>query len=151
MNFHRRNNGQIYGPDLVPSDLDQRVDMTAQTGEEIAVVHAVEAFRKAMLASDRSQFEKLCADQLSYGHSAGSLETKAEFIAANTDGKSVWKFITLSDQTVTVAGDTALARHMLTGETERDGKTYPIKIGILLVWQKQDGDWKLLARQAYKF
>ena len=30
-----------------------------------------------------------------------------------------------------------------------EGKTNLIKIGILMVWQKQDGRWKLLARQAY--
>jgi ketosteroid isomerase-like protein len=125
--------------------------MTTQTTEEMAVADAAEAFRKAMIAADRSQFEILCADQLSYGHSGGSLETKAEFIAANTDGISVWKYITLSDQTIRVVGDTALVRHILTGETEREGKTYPIQIGILLVWQKQASNWRLLARQAYKF
>ena len=31
-----------------------------------------------------------------------------------------------------------------------DGKTTNIDIGILEVWQKQGGDWKLLARQGYK-
>jgi ketosteroid isomerase-like protein len=41
-------------------------------------------------------------------------------------------------------------RHILTGETERDGKTNPVKIGVLMVWHKQDGHWKLLARQAYR-
>ena len=42
----------------------------------------------------------------------------------------------------------AIVRHTLTGETERDGKTHPVKIGVLMVWHKQDGCWKLLARQA---
>lgn len=37
-----------------------------------------------------------------------------------------------------------------TGETERDGKTNPVKIGVLMVWHKQNGDWKLLARQAVR-
>jgi hypothetical protein len=38
----------------------------------------------------------------------------------------------------------------VTGETERDGKTNPVKIGVLMVWHKQDGNWKLLARQAVR-
>jgi hypothetical protein len=84
------------------------------------------------------------------GHSAGRIETKAEFIAASTSGKSSWNFITLSEPTVKVVGDNAIARHVLTGETLSEGKTTPIKIGILMVWQKQGGDWKLLARQAYR-
>jgi len=38
----------------------------------------------------------------------------------------------------------------LTGETESEGKTNAIKFGVLMVWQRQDGRWKLLARQAYR-
>jgi hypothetical protein len=122
----------------------------AQTGDEAAVATAVENFRMAMLKADKAKFDALCAEQMSYGHSAGRLETKAEFIAASTSGKSTWNFITLSEPTVKVVGDNAIARHVLTGETLSEGKTTPIKIGILMVWQKQGGDWKLLARQAYR-
>jgi ketosteroid isomerase-like protein len=122
----------------------------APSGDEAAVAQAVEAFRNAMLKADRSQFEALCADQLSYGHSAGRVETKAQFIDAATSGRSTWKFITLTDQTTQIVGNTAIVRHTLTGETERDGKTNPVKIGVLMVWHKQDGNWKLLARQAVR-
>ena len=65
-------------------------------------------------------------------------------------GPSVWKFITLSDQTTQIVGNSAIARHILTGENESEGKTNAIKIGVLMVWQKQDGRWKLLARQAFR-
>ena len=41
-------------------------------------------------------------------------------------------------------------RHTVTGETERDGKTKPVTIGVLMVWHQQNGDWKLLARQAVR-
>lgn len=122
----------------------------AQSGNEAAVAQAVEAFRNAMLQADRAQFEALTAQQLSYGHSSGRIENKAEFIDAATSGRSRWKFITLTDQTIQVVGDTAIVRHMLTGETERDGKTNPVKIGVLMVWHKPDGNWQLLARQAVR-
>jgi ketosteroid isomerase-like protein len=122
----------------------------AQSGDEAAVAQAVEAFRNAMLKADRAQFEALCADQLSYGHSAGRVETKAQFIDAATSGRSTWKFITLTDQTTQIVGNTAIVRHTLTGETERDGKTNPVKIGVLMVWHKPDGNWQLLARQAVR-
>lgn len=125
-------------------------ELAAQSSDEAAIVQAVEAFRKAMLAADRSQLEALCADQLSYGHSSGRLETKTQFVDNAVSGRSVWKFITLTDQSSQVVGNNAIARHILTGETESGGKTNAIKIGVLMVWQKQDGRWKLLARQAYK-
>jgi ketosteroid isomerase-like protein len=122
----------------------------AQASDEAAVAQAVEAFRNAMLKADRNQFMTLCAEQLTYGHSGGRIETKTEFIDGATSGRSTWKFITLTDQSHYVAGNTAIARHILTGETEREGKTNPVKIGVLMVWQKPSNDWQLLARQAYK-
>src|SRR5947208_16113209 len=56
----------------------------AQSSDEAAVAQAVEAFRNAMLKADRGQFEALTAEQLSYGHSGGRVETKAQFIDAAT-------------------------------------------------------------------
>jgi len=122
----------------------------AQASDEAAVAQAVEAFRNAMLKADRGQLETLTAAQLSYGHSGGKVETKAQFIDGATSGGSPWKFITLTDQTTQVVGNAAIVRHTLTGETERDGKTNSVKIGVLMVWQKQEGAWKLLARQAVR-
>jgi hypothetical protein len=63
----------------------------APSGDEAAVAQAVEAFRHAMLQADRAQFEALTADQLSYGHSAGRVETTAQFIDAATSGRSMWR------------------------------------------------------------
>jgi ketosteroid isomerase-like protein len=124
--------------------------VAAQSSDEAAVAQAVEAFREAALAKDRNQFETLCADQMSYGHSSGKIETKTQFIDDATGPRSVWKFIDLSNQNIQIVGNNAIVRHMFTGENVSEGKTNPIKIGILMVWQKQDGRWKLLARQAYK-
>jgi hypothetical protein len=125
-------------------------EAAVQSGDEAAVAQAVEAFRNAMLKADRAQFEALTADQLSYGHSAGRVETKAQFIDAATSGRSTWKFITLTDQTIQIVGNNAIVRHTLSGETERDGKTNSVKIGVLMVWHKPDGNWQLLARQAVR-
>ncbi len=122
----------------------------AQSGDETAVAQAVEAFRKAQLAKDRNQFETLCADQMTYGHSSGRVETKKQFIDDATGPRSVWKFIELSKQTVQIVGNNAVVRNIFKGENVSEGKTNAINIGILMVWVKQGGQWKLLARQAYK-
>ncbi len=122
----------------------------AQAADQTAVGQAVEAFRKAMQTADRAQFETLCAAQMSYGHSAGKIQNKAEFIAEATSGKSTWKSLEIADVANSIAGGNAISRFMLTGETESDGKLTPVKIGVLMVWQKQDGAWKLLARQAFR-
>ena len=63
----------------------------ALADDERTPTEAVEAFRKAMIASDHAAFDALCAAQLSYGHSTGKIQTKEEFIADATSGKAKWK------------------------------------------------------------
>ena len=122
----------------------------AQSANDTAVTQAVEDFRVAMLKADKATFDRLCSDQLSYGHSAGRVETKAEFIAASTNGKTTWTTIDFNDRSVKIAGDNAISRFMLTGQTLSEGKTTDIKIGVLMVWTKEGNAWKLLARQAFR-
>ena len=120
----------------------------AQSSDEKAVAARVEALRKAMIAADKMALEDLAADKLSYGHSSGLVENKAAFVDQFVTGKSVFKTITLSDQTIKMAGKVAIVRHHLTGDTNNNNVAGKADIIILQVWQKQKGKWKLLARQA---
>jgi ketosteroid isomerase-like protein len=122
----------------------------AEAGDEAAVKQNVEALREALLKADKAQLERLSADQLSYGHSDGRVQDKAEFINGVMTRKATVKSITFPDLKISVAGDAAIARHLYESESETDGKPNSVKIGALTVWQKQGGSWKLLARQGYK-
>ncbi|MFZ6010877.1 MAG: nuclear transport factor 2 family protein [Bacteroidota bacterium] len=123
----------------------------AQSLEEKEIVAAVETLRKAMIDADKTGLENLTADDLSYGHSSGRVEDKASFVESLVSGKSDFVTMILSDQTVKIVGTTALVRHKLQGDVNDGGKAGTINLGVLLVWQKQNGRWKLLARQAHKF
>ena len=122
----------------------------AEVGDEVAVKQNVEALREALLKADKTQLERLSADQLSYGHSDGRVQDKAEFINGVMTRKATVKSITFPDLKVAVAGDAAIARNLYESESETDGKPNSVKIGMLSVWQKQGGNWKLLARQGYR-
>ena len=122
----------------------------AQSGEEAAVAQAVERLRAAMLAADRGQLDALTAPQLSYGHSGGVVEDKARFIDVVAGKRTVYKAITQSDQSVGMAGDNAIVRHVLATETESEGRPGSARVGVMQVWQKQGGQWRLLARQAFR-
>jgi hypothetical protein len=122
----------------------------AQSADETAVAQAVETLRKAVFGQEKTQLEALCADQLSYGHSDGRVETKAQFINGVMTRKAIVKSLALSDHTIAIVGSDAIARHMLASESETDGKPTSNKLGVLQVWQKQGGTWKLLARQAFR-
>jgi ketosteroid isomerase-like protein len=122
----------------------------AASADEAAVAQAVEALRKAFFEQDKTQLEALCAEELSYGHSDGRVETKAQFINGVMTRKAILKSLTLSDHAITVVGTTAIARHTWASESETDGKPTSTKIGVLQVWQKQGDTWKLLARQSVR-
>jgi len=122
----------------------------ADAGDEAAVKQNVEALREALLKADKAQLERLSAEQLSYGHSDGRVQNKPEFIDGVMTRKATVKSINFPDLKIAVAGDAAIARHLYESESETDGKPNSVRIGTLQVWQKQGGNWKLLARQGYK-
>ena len=118
------------------------------TGKESAVSAAVEALRKATIAADKSALEKLTAAELSYGHSSGRVETKAEFIDALVSGKSGFSAIELAGQTVNVVDRIAIVRHVFNAARRKEGDK--VKLFNLTIWMQQQDQWKLLARQAAK-
>ena len=123
----------------------------AEGADAAAVAEAVAALTKAMLNADKAKLESLVADQLSYGHSGGVVQDKTDFVNVIVSKKTVYKSIELSKQTVAIAGNDAIVRHAWESESGTgDGKWNVSKIGVLQVWQKQGGAWKLLARQAFK-
>lgn len=105
---------------------------------------------EAMVDADAAMLQKLTHAQLNYGHSSGRVETQQEFIESLTSGTSDFVTIDLQEQKITVSDDVAMVRHNLIAETNDSGKPGQVKIGVLLIWQQVDGEWKLLARQAYK-
>jgi hypothetical protein len=127
------------------------VSGSAQSKDEKDIAAAVEKMRIAMVDADKDALEKLASPQLSYGHSTGYVDTRESFIADLLSRKSDFTAITLTDQTITVVDNTALVRHKLAGKTNDIGKGEgAVKLSILLVWVRQNNEWKLLARQAVK-
>ena len=122
----------------------------AQSKHEAKVAAAVEQLRKAMIDADKAELESLVSEQLSYGHSSGHIDQKTSFVEKIVTGKSDFVTIELTDQTISISGKTAIVRHKLNATTNDSGKPGEVHLLILLVWQKEGGRWKLLARQAVK-
>lgn len=117
---------------------------------EKAVANRVELFRQAMVSADENSLNEMTAEKLSYGHSAGYVEGKAEFIRKLISGENDFLSISLSNQTISISGSVAIVRHRLEAKTNDNGKPNDIKLLVLMVWQKQNKQWKLIARQAVK-
>src|SRR5258708_40209525 len=122
----------------------------AQTSSEKEVAAAVESMGKALIDSTKSNLDNSVLDELTYGHSNGVMQDKAAFEEALLTGKSDFVTIDLTDQTIKVVGNTAWVRHTLTATNNDGGKPGQAHLYVLLVWMKQKGQWKLLARQAGK-
>lgn len=111
----------------------------------------VEAFRQALLEPNRTVLEKMTHKSLTYGHSLGLVEDRQTFIASLVSGKFKFTDLDFSEQTIDVVGNTGLVRHTLFGHTADEGKDPgTVTLKVLLVWQKDNGKIRLLARQAVR-
>jgi hypothetical protein len=124
--------------------------MTTDETSTNQVAGYVEKLRLAMLEPTQTALDALAAQELSYGHSNGMVEDKASFIDALVSQRSDFRRIDLTGQTITLVDDVALVRHTLDADTFDGGRPGQVKLKILLVWQKRNDAWKLLARQAVR-
>jgi len=123
----------------------------AQTKDEKAVADAVDQLKTAMINANRKALENLAAEKLSYGHSSGHVDDKKEFVDKIVSGASDFVSMDLTEQTISISDHVALVRHVFNAKTNDAGKgPGEVHLRVLLVWQKQKGGWKLLARQAVK-
>ena len=149
MTINRRN---LALSTLAVSALALTTPALAASADEEAVAKKIEAFRLAQVASDPKALGALCWDDLSYSHSDARIEDKATFIANATSGKSKTLSLKYDDVRIRVVGDAAIVRFHWLGESEAvaDGKKSSTNLHILMNWQKQGADWKLLSRASTK-
>ena len=119
--------------------------------DEDAVAKNLEAFRTAQLAGNADGIAPLCAEELSYSHSSAKIDTKASLLDGIAKANYKWAPLEYKDPTIRVVGTAAIVRFNFVGEQEfNDGKKTPQNLHILMNWQKQGNDWKLLSRAATK-
>lgn len=136
---------------LILTLLTMNINGNSQSNEDQQVAGAVETLKKAIVDADRAQLDAIAADDLVYGHSSGRVQSKAEFIEEIATKNPIdYLSVSLTDQTIKVSGNMAIVRHIYSSEIINNGAPGSLKIGNMLVFQKQNGKWRLLARQAYK-
>jgi hypothetical protein len=128
------------------------VPALAVSADEDAVAKNVEAFRAAQLALDAKALDALCAAELSYSHSDARVEDKATFITNATQRKTKVLSLVYENPNIRVVDTAAIVRFhwMSDSEAIADGKKSSTNLHILMNWQKQGADWKLLSRAATK-
>ena len=135
---------------LGASGLVLKGSASAQAADEAAVAQAIEILRRGQFEADRAKLEQVMTAQISYGHSDGRVENREQLINGTLNRKQVVKSLTYPDLKVTVVGNAAIVRHIYLSESELDGKQSTTRIGAIQLWQKQDGGWKMIARQGFR-
>jgi hypothetical protein len=106
--------------------------------------------RAALVAGDLKTFASLCADELTYTHTDGSVDTKESFLEMLSGGVS-YETMDLHDVNVTRYDDTVV----IVGRVQIVVKSPNGPIGFQArftgVWAKQQGDWRFAAWQTTRF
>src|ERR1017187_4753560 len=111
------------------------------------VLAAMESWKQAMLTKAAAALDRLLHPDLTYSHSDGKNQTKADLMKSPDNNQS----ITFGETTVRVYGDTAL----LKGPAEfvslgSSGTQATAQLNSLQVWLKGPQGWQMVARQATK-
>jgi ketosteroid isomerase-like protein len=122
----------------------------AAASAEKDVLSAMEAWRQAMLKKDRAALDKAFHTDLTYGHSSGVVEDKAQAIEHVVAGAGTYLAINLTDTKVRVQGNTALVTGKAEYQERTNGKDAIANLVVLSVWLKSPKGWQMIARQATK-
>lgn len=119
---------------------------TANAAEIAAITQMENAAVKADIAGDSSFVEKNYADNFTSGSSWGNWETKQSILADMKDSKqNKTNSEAISDVSVRVYGDTAIATYKSTYDSLYHGDRRARTILSTDTFVRQNGSWKLVA------
>lgn len=119
----------------------------APTAEQ-RVLAAQELWKQAMVKKDRAAFEKVLHPDLTYAHSSGLVETKAQAIEHVMKSSAIWERVEFSDTQVRLHGRTAVVTGKVDYHQRGKEKVNVINLRVLTVWLEGAQGWQMIARQA---
>jgi hypothetical protein len=113
--------------------------------DHASVLAAEDRRYQAMIGTDLDTLDLMLDDRLSYAHSSGARDTKAEYLEKVRSGYYDYLTIEHPVERVEVVGDTAMVIGRMTSDLTVQGVRKTIDNLALSVWVRADGDWRLLA------
>ncbi len=126
--------------------------VTDGTSQEAAAVEAVRAAQsarfRAMMNADVASLDTLLANDLTYVHTGGQLQTKPGFIGSIRAKTLVYESIAPSDVSIRTYDGTAVGTGLSNMRVRTDAgvSSFGIRFTETYVWR--DGRWQLVAWQA---
>jgi ketosteroid isomerase-like protein len=125
--------------DLHAADKDDATKAVAQLDNERA---------DAQMHLDFATLDRILADDLTYIHASGLVQSKAEFIADLKSNKRLYKSIKNSDVNVRVVEGAAVVTARSDLQIVHDGKENDLSVRVTEVYAKRNGGWQLIAYQS---
>ena len=120
--------------------------LTAQTPAEQAVRQVEDRRVKAMIDDDFAALDAVLADDLTYAHSSGALDTKASYLESLKSGKTKYLTFDRTPSVVRLYGDTAVITGAATLSLR--GQAAPFSLRYTVVYVRRDGQWRMVAWQS---
>ena len=115
---------------------------------EKELTSVMETWKQALMKRDGAALAKLYHPDLTYSHSTGKTENKAEAIEASVHGPNVVEALDMGDMTVRVYGKTALVKSNVDIRNNNGKTATSLRLSVLCVWLKMPEGWQLVARQS---
>lgn len=122
----------------------------AQQTDEEKLVITVKEFHLALVNKNTVSINQQTDKVLSYGHSNGWVETKADVIKDLETGYISYQAIKEDSILVAINGNMANVRFLADISATSKGVTSNFKLRVLEVWVKKSNRWVLFARQGVK-
>ena len=130
----------------VPARAEAAPKAAAGDGVKAAELQRFEAAQKV----DLDLLGKLLADDLTYTHSTGILQTKAQLLDGLKTGKLQFKKIEPGELQVRVYGATAVINGTARFSVVQNGEAKAVNLRFTDVWVSHAGRWQMVAWQSTK-
>ena len=122
---------------------------TARAGDaEQAVIAAHDKRIALTIAGDLAGLAAMMTADLTYTHSSGVEETKAEFLEGLRSGKYLYREITPRERRVRVHGDAAIVSGPAHVVIEPGGKRTELELYFTELYVKEGGQWRMALWQS---
>lgn len=122
----------------------------AQTDDEQKLITTLKELHQAMVKKNTVSINQQTDKALSYGHSNGWVETKADVIRNLETGKIQYDSYKEDSIVISMNGIMANARFNASIRVTMDKTTNLYQLKVLEVWVRKGNRWVLFARQAVK-
>lgn len=102
----------------------------------------------AMVRADTAELGALLAEDVTYTHSTGQVESREEFLASIASGKLDYQSIEPAEERVRIYGDTAVVTGRAGVKLRSEGKDLALALRFTSVWVKGEKGWRMVAWQS---